>query len=321
MRAMLFVGFYALVACSDGEEIAPLLEAADLNDAVQLDIAKRVRDVEQAMLEVREGQTVGAPAADTPPTRAQQGVPIVPPSLLSVEQAPYALSVVRYGQPAPLHQPKEPVRDASPCGWYVERPGLRYGSDLLLNRSTMGRASPYLMLENGKPLAAHAQNGAHSERCAGAFRHAGARFEFSPNGYADAVTERTYTLAYDMRLPLPRADGRELYWVYPGTEVVFTLEGTWPLAGELPGLVVSAKRVGAYRGRPSYQVGWDKPKWLRGAAPVVRAEMPADGTALRFSINSPVDGPLVVVDTMLIGTGESAFVITAEGLPTLRGSE
>jgi hypothetical protein len=318
---MMFLGLYALVGCSDGEEFAPLLEAATLNDAAQLDVAKRVRDVEQAMLEVSEGQTTGTPAADTPPAREHHGVPLVPSVLVPVEDAPYALRVTRFGQAAPLHQPKEPVRDASPCGWYIERPALRYGSDLLLNRSTMGRSSPYLLLENGKPLVAHAQNGAHSARCAGAFRHAGARIEFSPNGYADAVTERVYTLAYDMRLPLARADGRELYWVYPGTEVVFNLEGTWPREGETPQLVVAAKRVGAYRGRPSYQVGWDKPKWLRGAAPVVRAEMPADSTALRFSINSPVDGPLVVVDTMLIGTDQSAFVITAEGLPTLRGGE
>ena len=321
MRTLSVVFLCAALGCADEGDLVPMREAANVNEEAQLALAKRLRDVELAMREVQEAQTTGAPAADAIPTREIDGVPLVPAIQLRDDEAPYRVHVTRNGVAAAIPGSKPPVRDQTNCGWHLERPALRYGSDLILNRSKMGRSSPYLLLENGTPLQPHAANEAHANRCAGAYRHAGARFEFSPTGYPEAATERTYSLEYDPRLAVPRADGRKLYWVYPGTELVFTFDGQWPDADAAPELLASVKRVGQYKGRASYQIDWAKPKWIRGATPVIRSDqMPSTGT-VRFAINSPVDGPLVVIDTLLIGTSDKAFVVTAEGYPTLLGGE
>jgi len=301
--------------------LAPIQEATTANDLSQRELAQRVRDVEAAMREVQEGQNTGTPSGDAVPTRETSGTPLVPQTLLEGTNTPYVLSVTRLGIPAPVPGTKAPARDQTRCGWYIERPALRYGSDLILNRAKLGRASPYLLMENGVALRPHAADGSHADRCAGAYRHAGARFEFSPTGYVDAVPERTYTIGYDERIAVPRADGRRLFWVYPGTELVFEFEGQWPNSVPALELVASVKRVGQYNGRASYQVGWAKPKWIRGPTPVIRASVDPNDKGIRFAINSPVDGPLVVVDTLMIATPESAFVVTAEGHTTLLGGK
>ena len=99
--------------------------------------------------------------------------------------------------------------------------------------------------------------------------------------------------------------------------MIFEFVGDWPDEGATPELTAAVKRVGSYKGRASYQMGWDAPRWIRGPTPVLSGDATASDGLLRFSINSPTDGPLVVVDTLMVGTAGSAYVVTAEGRDTL----
>jgi hypothetical protein len=231
-----------------------------------------------------------------------------------LDAAAIRVVVQRTGVPTPLPELEAPARADGPCGWSFTLPRLRPLSDLVLRNSGLGRSSPLVLTEDGAPLTPHADGPDVGDRCVGAFRHAGAAVQFSPSGHSEAATQRRYTLTADPSVPLPRGDdGRPLYWVYPGTQLEFTIIDAWDPAWGDPTITLGAKLVGEHTGRPILELH-DQPQLLDEDAPVVEhvvRPLDLDGNwALRLS--SPTDGPWVAIDTLTIGNSEYAMVVTGE---------
>jgi hypothetical protein len=224
------------------------------------------------------------------------------------------------GSPVALPKLEAPTRTETTCGWVFEAPGLKPLSDLVLRRSGMGRASPILLLEDHNALASHADD-QHETYCAGAFRHAGTQFQFSPRGVVDAVPKRTYALAHAEQ-PVERADGRPLYWVVPGTQFALTMSEPWQPAWGKPTLDLVIKAIGPHEGRlmvrVGRRVGLEDKAIVQKHIDLTAAEL--DGS-WRLLVSSPVDGPYVVIDTLTLGNPRKALVVTGEGAYLARKNE
>lgn len=225
-----------------------------------------------------------------------------------------ALSVgaARTGSAPALPALTDMERVESACGFKFVLRDLQPLSDYPLNSAGFGKAGPVLMLEDGKPMTAHALPEAFEESCGGAFRHAGYAFFFSPSDSAEGAASHTYTLGLDPEVPLRRGDDdAPVYWVYPGTTLTFTV-GSWDLAwGDLH--VAVGGRV-ALPGEASATVT------LPGREAEVAAERPS-GFAIRhdvetppsgpwtITIASPEDGPWLVLGVVTAGNADNAVVI------------
>jgi hypothetical protein len=269
-------------------------------------------EVQDVVASVERGHSTVQHDANASPPRGEDVAPLKPVQSLD---GSIQVDVSRTGIPITLPVLGQPSSPEEPCGWTFDLPRYRSISDLSLRKAGLGRASPLVLMEDGRPLAAHASNDNHLKRCAGAFRHAGSVLQFSPKGNSEAALSRAYRLVHDERVPLPRGDdGRELYWVYPGTHLQFTFTGAWPEEADPPVGVIVMKVTGESTSRPSVQAHWDAPQILEGDTPTLRFPVHPldlmDGWTLH--IYSPLEGPYIVVDTLVLGNPGHALVVTNE---------
>ena len=218
----------------------------------------------------------------------------------------------RVGTPPKLPKLEEAQRAGDPCGWRFQVRSLQPLSDFPLNRDGFGKVSPVLLFENGEALEPHALPGAYEGACAGAFRHAGYVFLFSPRGERDAPAQNTYAVALDERFPIPRGDdARPTYWVYPGTTATFRTNVPWDAAWGKPMLSVGGRALEA-RDRTASVSSTGLEREIDGTGDFeVSGELSRDGEPLTIEISSPEGGPYVLIDVLTVGNDDHALVVTS----------
>ncbi len=310
------VGIASVVGCSSDHDL-------EARRARQVELTETLENLETDLAQVRKDfETVSGAGAFRRPDPGATPVRKGERSTWIGAQAPHTrlndadirVRVERTGLPVALPSLEAPKRGDGPCAWSFTVPRLRPLSDLVLRNSGLGRSSPIVLVENGKPLSSHAEVADISDRCTGSFRHAGAELQFSPRGRSEAVTGREYKLSHAAEVPLPRGDdGRPLYWVYPGTQLEFSVVDRWDPAWGDPTLTLTAKLIGEHTGRPLVELD-DVVRTLDGDLPVVEyalRPLQLDGTwSLRIS--SPIDGPWIVIDTLTLGNDDHAVIISSE---------
>lgn len=254
----------------------------------------------------------GSRRKSAPPVDAAFGNPL-PQTELS-EALP--VTVTRTGTPPTLPDPGPFERLDSPCGHQFVVRELRALSDFPLNNNGFGKSGPVLLLEDGRPLKPHAAPSEFEDACSGAFRHAGHAFLFSPTASPDGAESRTWSLALSDDVPLRRGDdGREMYWVYPGTTLTFELGSGWdPAWGPLQ--VHIAGRIANGSTRPA-RVQLDGravelPSAVRPMPFTVSEVLPPPEGPWTLEITSPEDGPYVILGTLTLGNEGHARVLTSQ---------
>jgi hypothetical protein len=221
----------------------------------------------------------------------------------------------------PTFPPLEPPerRDTTECGYRFFVPWLEPISDQLLEQSGSGRASPLLLLHDGKTLAPHAAPLAYEKACKFSFRHQPRYLFFSPASSVDNIAgEWTLRLAADV--PLARGDDREMYWVYPGTRLDFEFGSGWDTEtlGEMkvtldarllyvgthesptprPGAPATASFLGIESSSNDPKLGFEQVP-------------PPPDAPWTLSLVSPADGPYILVETLVVGNDQNSLVVTA----------
>ncbi|MFT4621642.1 MAG: hypothetical protein ACI8PZ_000294 [Myxococcota bacterium] len=302
------------LGCSESHDLeARRARQAELEATVEV-LAADLEAMSADFEAVTGADAVRKPDPSAAPVRKSGGRPVGHQTPRRVLGEQLRVVVERTGTVTALPSLDAPTKAAGPCGWSFDLPRLRPISDLVLRNAGMGRASPILLLEDDEPLSPHAEPADIGERCAGAFRHAGAAVQFSPSGRSNAAKERRYRLTYAEQTPFPRGDdGRPLYWIHPGTQLEFQLIDRWDPAWGDPTLTLAVKLIGEHGARPLVEMGQVTAQ-LEGDTPLIEQAVPhlqLDGSwALRIA--SPADGPWIVLDTLTIGNGENAVVITGE---------
>lgn len=210
-------------------------------------------------------------------------------------------------------------RDTSDCGYRFYVPWLEPISDQMLEQTGSGRASPVMLLHDGQPLTPHAGPLAYEKSCKFSFRHQPKYLFFSPANAVDNIAGE-WTLKLAKEVPLARGDDREMYWVYPGTTLTFSFGKGWDADtwGEMK-ITLEARLL--YVGTP------DAPTPRPGAeatASFLGVEESSDDPRLGFEqvadppdgpwtleLTSPLDGPYILVETLVVGNDQHALVVTA----------
>lgn len=214
-------------------------------------------------------------------------------------------------------------RNDTACGWRVGLNHLEPISDFSLGADALGRSSPVLMTLNGHPLQAHAPPGRTEHACGGAFRHQSKFLFFSPpddpEGGAGEVA-----LELSAELPLLDETGRPRYWVYPGSTLEVRFPEAWDteawgepaLAFDLRLRPVGTAAQPTARGEGAVVVRWLDQE-VQGSSASWRdsAPLPADVAELRVTIESPPDGPFVLVEALSVGNAAHAAVVTSKQNP------
>lgn len=232
-----------------------------------------------------------------------------------------SFSVTRQGQLPELPELGEPERRSeTDCGWRFSAPWLEPVSDLALEKSGSGKASPILLHQDGARLSPHAMPPRFERSCSGAFRVQPKYIFFSP--WSPDAVDGPWALSVDEAIPVPRAgDGRGMYWIYPGTSLTFAFEGAWDPAWGDFGLVFDARLL---------PVGTAEQPRLRpaGMASVtalgqtregndnrlgLELDTPPGEAAWELVVATPEDGPWVLIETLFIGNDDRSLVVTAEG--------
>ncbi len=235
-----------------------------------------------------------------------------------------AFEVTRDGAVPALPALDDPERrPGTGCGWRFFAPWLDAVSDLTLERTGSGRASPIRLLHDGAPLTPHASVVKFERECSGSFRVQPRYIFFSPRS-ADAV-EGAWTTVVNPAIPLPRGgDGRPMYWVFPGTTMTFSFSEGWRTEewGSF-GVRFDARLLAVgERGLPHRQPQAPAEVRVPGqrkAALDNRLGLVAEGPAPRgpwtIEVASPEHGPWVLIETLIVGNEERALVVTAEEAP------
>jgi len=213
------------------------------------------------------------------------------------------VTATRSGEAPTLSNPDTAKRTETECGFRLDLPALKSISDYALNSRGLGKSGPVVLEFDGTPLTPHAFPADYEKQCGGAFRHAGTALLFSPPDQVE-LAGHELALTLDSRVPMPRADGRPMYWVYPGTELVIQVE-TWdpswgPAKSYLAALVSGP-------GQASFTLG-DTTQFAAGPATV---EHQFEGSGpFEIRVSSPKGGPYVLLDALTIGNPDNAVVIT-----------
>ncbi|MFT4625562.1 MAG: hypothetical protein ACI8PZ_004230 [Myxococcota bacterium] len=296
----------ALFACQN-VELAKLETAQELLDDRQRAIAAQTDELRTSMIEL------GMVARDKPDAQ-----PPGPRSELNDHQLPatplagtYPVTLSRTGDPPALPPLPEAERTDTPCGFKFKVEELKPLSDFVLNKLDLGKSSPLLLLEDGKPMPAHAFPKQYEQRCAGAFRHAGFVLLFSPSGTdAGAFGTHEYSLVLSPDVPLRRGDdGRQMYWIYPGTTLTVQFAEGWDETwGEMH--VDLAGRVASIAASPLTVTVADEEFEITGEDLVVSTEPDVQQGAWGITLASPPDGPYAIVNLLTVGNAEYARVVT-----------
>jgi len=214
-----------------------------------------------------------------------------------------SVTAVRSGDAPTLSIPGMPKRTETECGYRLDLPALKFISDYGLNSRGLGKSGPVVLEFDGSPLTPHAFPADYEKQCGGAFRHAGTALLFSPPEQAD-LTNHEVALTLDPRVPTPRADGRPMYWVYPGTELVIEVHSWDPSWGPAKGYLAA---LVSGPGQASFTLG-DTTQSAAGPA-TVEHEFTGSGP-FEIRVSSPEGGPYVLLDALTIGNPDNAVVIT-----------
>ncbi len=312
MRCFVSILAWSLVSACGSEELDARQEKLIRQESKVEELRARVQEIQSVVQSVEQGNRHAQHDPSAAPPRSADLAPHPPAGSL---EGAIRVTSVRTGTPPALPLLGQPSQAEEPCGWAFEVPEIRAISDLALRKSGLGRASPVTLLEDGRSLTAHASNDNHVKRCAGAFRHAGNLLQFSPRGHSEAALSRAYRLSLDERVPLPRGDdGRPLYWVYPGTQLEITFTGVWPPDAPPPEVTAVLKLTGEAQSSPSVQAHWSQPQLLEGDTPVVRFPVSPEALQDGWSLHlySPLEGPYIVFDTLVLGNASHGLTVTRE---------
>lgn len=257
-------------------------DAVHLNQSGRLQMTHALAERIRAMDALGTGPIAAAevPVVHTPPTVRRVGTP---PTLPAVT----------------------PVRGPGTCGWVTKLDTLSAISDTALTKAGLGAVSPVRLLEDDKPLTAHATRDAFDATCGGAFSHQERVLKFAPTGTSpDAVTTRSYRLDLDPALPLTPSPGAEAWWVYPGTTVELQVPEAWGDDGPF-GVQVAATAPIPGEGATVEIVG-QAPVPLVSTGVALHAELtaPAPTGPWTVRITSPADGPWLLLRSVTAGDPE-----------------
>ncbi|MEZ4322834.1 MAG: hypothetical protein R3F61_35530 [Myxococcota bacterium] len=215
------------------------------------------------------------------------------------------VAIERTGTPIALSIPGAPERvETTACGYRLEVPSLKGISDYPLNSRGLGKSGPVLLELDGVPLEPHALPADFEQRCGGAFRHAGTVVLFAPPEPVE-LGSRVPSLSLDPRVPVPRGDdGRPMYWVYPGTELVVRIDRWDPSWGP-----AEASVVALVMGPGSATFDLDGAVSTGAGATNLTESLDGAGP-FTLKVRSDPDGPFVLLDALTIGNPDDAVVVT-----------
>jgi hypothetical protein len=296
------VGLASAVAAGCGPDLARLETE---QQALEQEVAVLRRRVEEMRTQVKAmGAAPSGPGADVPATGSDDLAGRLTFTATRTGPGP--------AMPA-LGAPER--RESTACGWRFPVPWLEALSDVSLESSGSGRASPVRLLHDGAPLDPHAGPIAYERTCRGAFRHLPKYLFFSPSEVEQ--TGGAWTLALAPEVPAPTGDRTPAYWVYPDTTLVFAFAAGWDEAWGPMGVRLDARVL--HVGTP--------------ASPSPRGDVAATAAVLGFerstaeprlgfdhtppaptgpwtlTIASPNDGPYVLVDALVVGNPEHSLVV------------
>jgi hypothetical protein len=294
-----------MVGCYD----LAALEAEQQSLEREVEVLRRnveeMRALMQEMDALPKGPTAGEVAADGDGNDLARAVP---------------LSVERTGTPPRFPPAGAPERrENTACGYRFAVPWLEALSDQALEMGGVGRGSPLVLLQDGRPLTPHAGPLAFERNCRGAFRHQPRFVFFSP---ADTVENvgGTWTLQLSEEVPVRLGSEGEAYWVYPGTELQFAFDAGWRAEDWGPMRVAFDARL-LYVGTP------EAPDALgSGEARIAFLDLDQSGKDARLTlthtppnpdgpwtltVSSPADGPYVLIDALTLGNDEHSLVVAA----------
>ena len=313
MRPSSFVATLALAACGASDLTRLGTAQRALEDVVAL---RSTVDELRAEMQKR-GVIKGGPHGPRSP-----GAGAVAPNATVDEDLPH--TVARVGGDLSV----KPVggaerRDDTGCGWRIGLHHLEPIGDTALSKDNLGTSSPVVVRQAGRDLKPHAQPADYEKGCGAAFRHKEKYLFYSPDGSADAGSE-PLELALSSELPMLDGDGRPRFWVYPGTTLEVRYSGAWDAEswGE-PSLVfdLRLRAVGTAaqpteKGRGEVVIRY-LDRELRGSDANWRGSeaLPGDVTDLVIAIESPADGPFVLVDALAVGNPGFASVVTSKQQP------
>jgi hypothetical protein len=232
--------------------------------------------------------------------------------------------VTREGTPPTFKDLGAPERRKNTdCGWRFGVEWLQEISDQKLDQSGSGKASPLILMQDGKPLEPHATPQASEKGCGFGFRHMPVYLFFAPQRDAENITG-SWSLGLSEDLPMKRGgDKHEVYWVYPGTTLTFAFDQGWAEEWGVPTVSLDARVL--YVGTP------ESPASQPGSPAVVTfegREFPSTESKLglqevieppqgpwTLEIASPSDGPYVLLHTLVVGNEQHARVLAVEGRP------
>lgn len=312
MRTLWFASFVGMQACSFLE--VRRLEAKQ--GAVETELAQ-LHEQASAL----DQQMVGLGLLPKPAQRAEprNAGKVKGRAQLNDHQTPteavgeaMPVSWARTGTPSPL--PELPERERVPetaCGFKYKIESLKPISDYVLNRADLGKASPVVLFEDDQPLAAHAYPRDFQDRCAGAYRHAGFVILFSPTGAGpESVETHRYHIEHAPDLPLKRGDdGREMFWVYPGTTLTFSFSRGWdPEWGPL-WVDLSGKSSGPTDAPLVIRFAGEEHRFFKDNVFLsTQPEPPTEPWTLE--IESPAEGPYFLLDLLTLGNPKHGAVVT-----------
>lgn len=232
------------------------------------------------------------------------------------------LEVTRTGEPTPFPPlPAPERRDTTECGFRIGASWLEPLSDQALEQAGSGKASPLLLFQDGRAVQPHAGPAAYEKACKFGFRHAPKYLFLSPDGFPEAVGG-TWTLGLSPEVPLARGgDGRPMYWVYPGTTLTFEVGAGWDADtwGEMQ-VTLDARLM--YIGAPEAPapkpgspatvsfLGFEHAGKEKVFGVEHRPEAVPDGP-WTIDLASPVDGPFVLVEILVVGNADYGLVVTS----------
>lgn len=227
------------------------------------------------------------------------------PALVSIKQLPVP-QFARTGSPPVLtHEP--PAQTDSACGYQIDARHLyALSNQRLSTMGDIGRVSPVVVLQEGKPLDAFATTRDFADQCAGAFNFGRNAVRFSPHSKTEpADVARAYTLALSERFPLSTPDG-DAWWAYPGTQVDLAFPDDGGLAGQTIEIVVTAATPqGKVQAGPTLMVGEDKVLLEEGEDALTgRLSLTVPDGAWRASLVIPPDGPYMLLTSVSIHSGD-----------------
>lgn len=211
----------------------------------------------------------------------------------------------------------DPKRGQKQCDWQAFLNGYDAISDFNLAAEGFGKVSPVRVLEDGKPLEQHGDDQKTVFTCGGASFHRKNVVRWTPTEPdPESVKRHTYTADVDPSVPLRGPENASAWWVYPGSTVALDVpEAPGPVTQavvfaieRIPGTAPARVRVGG--------------EWVPLVQSGDRLEARASGPPVTgpwtLEIESPPDGPWLLLDRVVTGSDDSPWYLV--GRPAAEAS-